>query len=387
MHDVILVGGGLANGLIAWRLRLLRPELRILLLERDDTLGGNHTWSFYRDDLSAGQIAWLQPMITRAWPAYEVRFPTHRRLLDTPCYSISSERFHTVLADALGDAVMLGTTATSVASNGVHADGRFFPARAVIDGRGPAPSTAMQCAYQKFVGQEVVLRAPHGQANPIIMDAAVAQADGYRFVYTLPYDARRILVEDTYYSTDAGLDIPTLRKRIAAYVASRGWEIASIEREEAGVLPIVLSGDIDGFWQSGGDRLPRSGLRAGLFHATTGYSLPHAVRLADGIAALPSLDADMIYQHVRDRSLQAWRQQFFMRMLNRMLFFAGEPHLRYRLLQRFYTLPRQLIERFYAGRLTRLDQLRILSGKPPVPVLSALRALCNPGKERSSKPS
>lgn len=43
MHDLILVGGGLANGLIAWRLKALRPQLRILLAERDATLGGNHT--------------------------------------------------------------------------------------------------------------------------------------------------------------------------------------------------------------------------------------------------------------------------------------------------------------------------------------------------------
>lgn len=63
-----------------------------------------------------------------------------------------------------------------------------------------------------------------------------------------------------------------------------------------------------------------------------------------------------------------------MRLLNRMMFFAGQPARRYRILERFYTLPQPLIERFYAARLTRMDQLRILLGKPPVPVLPALRA-------------
>ncbi|WP_229425703.1 lycopene cyclase family protein [Massilia sp. Se16.2.3] len=42
-RDLILVGGGLANGLIAWRLRTLRPALRILLLEASGGIGGNHT--------------------------------------------------------------------------------------------------------------------------------------------------------------------------------------------------------------------------------------------------------------------------------------------------------------------------------------------------------
>ncbi|WP_229466897.1 hypothetical protein [Pseudoduganella plicata] len=32
-YDVMLAGGGLANGLIAWRLRTLRPGLRLLVLE------------------------------------------------------------------------------------------------------------------------------------------------------------------------------------------------------------------------------------------------------------------------------------------------------------------------------------------------------------------
>ncbi|HEX8886747.1 MAG TPA: lycopene cyclase family protein, partial [Noviherbaspirillum sp.] len=101
--DVLLIGGGLANGLIAWRLRQARPGLRILLLERGATLGGNHTWSYYHPDLTPSQHAWLAPLVVRCWPGYEVRFPEHRRRLSTPCYSISAGRFHQVLTEALGD--------------------------------------------------------------------------------------------------------------------------------------------------------------------------------------------------------------------------------------------------------------------------------------------
>ncbi len=43
-------------------------------------------------------------------------------------------------------------------------------------------------------------------------------------------------------------------------------------------------------------------------------------------------------------------------------------------MQRFYGLPAPLIARFYAGRPTLADQLRILMGKPPVPLGAALRA-------------
>ena len=58
-----------------------------------------------------------------------------------------------------------------------------------------------------------------------------------------------------------------------------------------------------------------------------------------------------------------------------MLFGAAEPAERYRVLQRFYRLSPTLVQRFYAGRSTRADQLRILAGRPPVPVHRAVRAL------------
>ena len=387
MHDVILVGGGLANGLIAWRLKVQKPALRILLLEQGATLGGNHTWSFYQHDVTPAQLAWLQPMVVQRWPGYEVRFPSHRRTLDTVCLSISSERFHQVLMQALGDAVMLDAPVGIVDRHTVLVGGQTLKAKVVIDGRGPQPSPHMRCAYQKFVGREVVTSEPHGQKMPIIMDATVTQGGGYRFVYTLPFDDHRILVEDTYYSNQPDLDLAEVGDHIGAYIDARGWKVASVVREETGVLPIALSGDIDAFWRDKPGMLPCSGLRAGLFHATTGYSLLFAVQLADRVAALDTLDADTVYRTTKDFSVQQWRRQGFMRLLNRMLFFASPPLQRYRILQRFYKLPQQLIERFYAARPTWFDRLRILTGKPPVPVFSALRAALETGKELSSKQS
>ena len=62
-------------------------------------------------------------------------------------------------------------------------------------------------------------------------------------------------------------------------------------------------------------------------------------------------------------------------MLTKMLFAAARPEERYRVLQRFYRLPEPLIERFYSGRSTLADRMRVLAGKPPVPLLAAMRSL------------
>jgi len=46
-RDVLLLGDGLANGLVAWRLQQRRPELKLQLVEPQSRLGGRHTWSFH----------------------------------------------------------------------------------------------------------------------------------------------------------------------------------------------------------------------------------------------------------------------------------------------------------------------------------------------------
>jgi len=60
-----------------------------------------------------------------------------------------------------------------------------------------------------------------------------------------------------------------------------------------------------------------------------------------------------------------YREENFLRLLNRMLFRAAKPEKR-------YGLPTGLVERFYRNRLSKKDKLRILIGKPPVPVHKAL---------------
>jgi len=374
LYDLILVGGGLANGLIAWRLHSARPELKILLLEAGGSIGGNHTWSFHDGDLALEQRIWIAPLVAHRWPQYQVLFPNHARTLDSGYASIASSDFARVIQAALGPALRTGVRADTVNPTSVRLEsGETLYARAVIDGRGPRPSSRLALGYQTFLGQEVRLAVPHKLTSPVIMDAGVEQQGGYRFVYLLPFGPDRVLIEDTHY-VDTGIWEPErLRANIAAYARTRGWNIAEVLREEHGSLPIVLAGDIEGFWQDMQGQ-PVSGLRAGLFHATTGYSLPHAVRLAERIAALPALNAPALFAAIRDEAQREWRDQGFFRLLNRMLFMAANPDQRWRVMERFYRLPAPLIARFYAARLHPLDKARILSGKPPVPVGAALRA-------------
>jgi lycopene beta-cyclase len=374
--DVIFAGGGLASALAAYRLVTARPDLRVVVVEAGERLGGNHTWSFHGTDLTADQRGWLAPFIAHSWASQAVRFPTFSRSFGSAYHSITSDALHLTVTAQLGESVVLGARIASLDEACLHLeDGRVISAPCVIDGRGYEPSPALVLGFQKFLGLEVRCAAPHGETGPVIMDAAVSQDDGYRFVYTLPLSADRLLIEDTYYADGAVLDASLLRGKIAAYAASRGWRIAETLREEHGVLPVVLAGNIDAFWVNIGQRPAPIGLRAALFHPTTGYSLPDAVRLADALAQLPRLTTASVRAMVEERSKRLWRERGFYRMLNRMLFLAAKPQQRYEVLQRFYTLPEGLIARFYAASSTGADKARILIGRPPVSIRRALASL------------
>ena len=346
------------------------------MLEAGERLGGNHTWSFHDTDISAEARAWVQPFIAHSWTEQQVRFPKHSRMLAAGYNTIFSETLHKAASALLQDCVSFSTRVQSVEPTHVElAGGEILRAPCVIDARGLGRVDGLTIAYQKFVGLEVRFDKPHGQDHPIIMDATVPQRDGYRFIYTLPFTADRMLIEDTYYSDTPALDVPGLRELCLAYARNRGWSVAEVLREEQGVLPIVLSGDLEAVLQRKANGVPGLGLRAGFFHHTTSYSFPFAVRCADAIAAMDSLKSDALDRAIQKWARQHWQDQRFFRLLNRMLFWAAKPDQRYRVLERFYELRQPLIERFYSSSLTTADQARILMGWPPVPIGKALRVL------------
>ena len=375
MIDVLFAGGGLASCLTAYRLRQRHPHLQMRIVEAAGSLGGNHTWSFFPTDLTNEQHDWIEPLILHRWPSYEVRFPDLNRTLDTGYCSTQSDYFHTFMMGALGDCVELKTPIESVEAEGVRlSGGGMIESRCVIDGRGPVASPHLMLGYQKFTGQLLRLDSEHGLAGPIIMDATVPQNGDFRFLYTLPTGPREVLVEDTRYSNSADMDSRLDSAAIEAYATQQGWLVADVIREERGALPITLGGDIDAFWEDAAG-VPRIGLRAALFHATTGYSFADAVRTADAIANFAEFETAPMFDFLESRAKQHWSGQSYWRLLNRMLFLAAEPDRRWFVMQRFYRLQQGLIERFYAGQSGWTDKARILTGKPPVAILRALKCL------------
>ncbi|HSR01120.1 MAG TPA: lycopene beta-cyclase CrtY [Sphingomicrobium sp.] len=376
MTSIIICGGGLAGGLAAIAITKRRPELDLLLIEQDESFGGNHIWSFFDSDIAAGSGWIVDQVARRRWPDHEVRFPRRERRIPVGYTSIRSTDLDCAVRSALGNRqYRLGANVTEVRPGHVIVDGKRIEAGCVIDARGPGPMTGIELGWQKFVGRVYRFPALHQVTRPVVMDATVPQLDGYRFIYMLPLGQTELLIEDTYYSSSPLLDQERIGTRLDAVARQQqGGDEAEIISQETGVLPVVIEGRLEDLWPKA-DAVPRLGLRGGFFHPTTGYSLPDAAANAMALAEQGDLSAFAVALMLRARAQRLWTKRRFFQLLNRMLFRAAEPDERYRVLEHFYRLPPAVIQRFYAAELTQLDKLRILSGRPPVGVVRALSAL------------
>lgn len=380
--DIAIAGGGLAGGLIALAVHRAQPALSVALVEAGKCYGGNHRWSWFEGDLEREAQALLACFAHKAWTGgHGVRFPGFARHLAADYRSLASRDFDRALRRLLPQqAIHAGRRVTALDATGVIVeDGERIAARAVIDCRDFAPSAHLSGGWQVFVGQALRTPAPHGLAAPVIMDADLAQHGAYRFVYALPLSATEIFLEDTYYADSPVLDRAALSGRIAAYAEARGWGGEVID-EEAGVLPVITGGDAAAhraLFATPGVAL--AGARGLFTHPLTSYTLPFAAETALAIARAATQSGTELAAMLDHRAAAHWRQTRFYRDLGRMLFQAAEPERRWRIFRRFYGLPEGLIGRFYAGRSSGLDKIRILAGKPPVPVRRAITALLGKG--------
>lgn len=372
---MIIVGAGLSGLLTAWRCLSVNSDLTISIIEGADKIAGDHTWSFNLTDVEPSLRDWIKPFIAYQWESYEVKFPKRERTLDITYCTGNSETLRTCVQPYIESGrlqLLLNRSVQKIESNQVILEtGEGLEADHILDARGFQPNDDVYLGYQKFVGHVIKTQTPHGLQRPIIMDATVEQLGGYRFVYCLPYSETELLVEDTYYTDGPELQSQEVDARIKDYIGDKlNLKQYNVVRREKGVLPITLAVKQSAYEYSDA---PKIGIRGGQYHAVTGYSFPDALRVADLIAqGFQSQPHDTVTAQLNDMRDYKYGDERFLRLLNRMLFRAAKPDARYSVLQRFYGLNQSLIERFYAGQLTWRDKLRVLIGKPPVPIHKAL---------------
>lgn len=379
--DLVIVGGGLAGCLTALRFAVAKPDLHVILIEQNDRLGGHRTWCFHDSELGIGSpesqatsIESIKPLLFKTWSETEIKFPRIERVWPGSYHAIRSEDLHAQVIKRLGDDVLLKSRAERISESHVElANGDIIAGRCVLDARGFDDSNDCLRGYQKSIAIDFLLEQPHGLKKPVLMDSTSPQLDGYRFFNTLPLDDKRLRIEEVYFSDTADLNADRVRRSLHSYVERRGWKATASEREESVVIPMPMTSS---YIRSsvGGEPLP-IGMRGGYFHATTGCVLAESARIAEFLVTLDDLTTQAARSGLM-RTRRPWlsRQRFY-RLINRLIFYASEPSLRYMVLQRLFEQPPDLVERFFSGRTTWRDRFRIVTGRPPIPLDRALRSL------------
>ena len=361
---LLIVGGGLAGSLAALAMVKLRPEVPILLIEESGRFGGDHIWSFLDTQVDEEHCWLVDPLVSQRWPGFYVAFPGLPRKTELAYNSISSVDLDRVVRERLlPNQYRLKTKVVAVRENEVVLPGgEVIKADAAIDARGAANLSMLDLGWRKFVGREYKFPKPHRVDLPVLMDATVEQADGLRFFYLLPLSEDRLLIEDTRFSENPDLDRKTIGAQIEAYCELRGWTGGKYKREEAGVLPLALSDDVQAFWRGGGARVAKIGVRGGFFHPSTGYSLADAVRCAILLSEQKEVDGTLLHDLFEAEAERLWRKRDFYRTFNAAMFDSPVWERRDRMAG-LYRLEPDVIARFHAARLGVMDRMRISSAK------------------------
>ena len=294
--DYLIIGGGAAGLSLAYALTQ-EPRLatkRILLLEPEAKDQNDRTWSFW----AAGSTR-FDAVAVHEWRRLAFRSPQLERVFALTNYRYQMIRgldFYRFVRAALAAAPQVTQVRAAVTdlhdtpagAQATTAAGATYTARYAFDSRPPAVSPRPdQHRYllQHFVGWEVETATDVFDPTTVeFMDFRVPQHQEARFVYVLPFNPRRALVEYTLFSAER-LPKSDYEAALRDYLRDTlGVTDYRIEAEEVGAIPMTdhpLPARV-------GRHIVNLGTRAGRAKPSTGYAFQriqaHTTRLVAALA-------------------------------------------------------------------------------------------------------
>lgn len=392
--DIIIVGGGVAGCLALNAIKFAHPNINILLIERNSSLGGNNTWYFCHDEIPESAWIWLKPLVSLHWDYYRVSFPEYERQLQTPTYSVKSTDLHLKTTAQHVTNILLNTEV--IHANFLQDQNRFhlditssvdtsnntLTCESLIFATGTADNQSSQ-AWHKFVGLEIELEYPHAVTAPTTIDACVSQIDGFRFFSVLPIGTNNLFIRDNYYSNHPVLKTERIQTEILNYADNRNWKIKSIIRSEQASLPLPLkqkkikssASRLDHALVSSEAPIALIGKCSPVEPTHIGFTFSNSVKQIESIVNSSNLTPKSMQKCLVKTNSNIQSYSGFLILLNNLMFNGMQSNMRYRLLQYLYRQPQELIDRVNSNCSNALDRFRILFGKLPVSVFKIIKII------------
>ncbi|MFE7742740.1 lycopene cyclase family protein [Nocardia sp. NPDC057455] len=229
------------------------------------------TYAAWADELPN----WLTPEVVAATVPRPMAWGTRAHRVDRPYVVLDTGRLQTSLA--IGDSHVVADRAVDIAPERVTlASGATITGGRVIDARGLARSAARaeQTAYGVIVDAERC-----AGLDPLFMDwrpdNGAAPGAPPSFLYAVPLDDERMLLEETCLAGRPASTGAQLRSRLRYRLDARGIRLTGDEAVEHVRFPV----------QGGGPGPRRFGAAGGFLHPATGYSVGATLAAADAMAA------------------------------------------------------------------------------------------------------
>lgn len=365
--EIAVLGAGCAGLSLAAAASPQQADQMLLVGPPDDR--PSHIWGFWH-------MPWLdQParLARKSWQKWLIA--THA---GSHIQQASQHPYH-----ALDSAVWLADCRARIARNRLRhiaspaerrKDGQLWAgpqplsASRVLDAR--PPSARPGILLQHFLGYEIT--APQDLFDPAVarlMDFRTDQSKGLNFIYLLPFDRRRALVESTFFSAQPQPE-PVYDQLIRSYLKEQfGLTGFEITHREKGLIPMGAVQPHDPLIAE------RFGGNGGAVRASSGYAFgfiqKQIARMLEGGTAIAR-------PHPPHRRFDIWMDQVFLRVLatDPAKDLASAPAL-------FLALARALdgdaMARFLSGIAQPADYLAVLRAMPTRRFLSA--ALAGPGRQ------
>jgi lycopene beta-cyclase len=376
-YDYAIIGGGAAGLSLAHHISQ-EPRLReknVLLLAA--LLKHNHdrTWSFWTDKPTL-----FDSIAGHSWSKIAFRTPAFERVFDLGAYryltirGLDFYRFvHRALTERPAQFTVVRCTVKTVDNVDHRARARTtageFRARYAFDSRPPNLAELQQpdkhrYLLQHFVGWEV--ETDTDVFNPEVvefMDFRGAQGHEARFMYVLPFTARRALVEYTLFSA---VELPkaeyeaALRDYLNNRLKLKSYRIVEVE---VGAIPMTDHP----LPTRAGQHIINIGTRGGRAKPSTGYAFSriqdHSARL---VAALASTG-----QPPADSTGDRWQFRLFDTLLLDIMQRKGES-VRDIFQELFERNPVERIFRFLDEQTSWADNLRVMNSVAPGPFMRSI---------------